>query len=641
MSTRWRRGLLGVALGGTLMAGATDAAADGPVHVRLVPLRAAPTPAPLGAPAPPSPATNGDDATAWLDGSLPASASFVVDVRLGDIHVAPESEVIGELHVWPNAVKRCRDGRPAPGADQYHHRAMSLTGTGIDRVLSATLPPLQVGQRFCFDLVVRGAISSFQLEQASSTAATRLTSKLTTTVPQMDCQADALKSDFASALAAALQTVLRKTVDASTAGANAHGHFKLDSLGKCSAAQKAHDLAAKVDRSITGYDLAGRHVRGLEEVHDDLLAALKTANPPANLREPFVHTTGNAVMLASQLIGETSTVAAVKLAASELASRAGNPAYASWAGVLSRFAEDLQTAGADRAKITAVVKKAEDDARKTRPNTVLPLEIWTGTQFEPFGTYKAHAEEVAASDVLAQLALLDRPGVVPIDQEESLKKVRKALSDVQEAKDHLDAMREVKKRRDAEYTTAAGELEQAIASAMRKDDVRQAIQIAVSELKGNELSASGVTPNHANYVSPDLGVILGFPTAGATPQVWVMPYFGLNFYFTAVDRTVPLNQLVGDYGQAFRQRVSLTVGMTLTDPSIPGRTVEKPLGFGNYPLLALGVRLTHFVRITGGAVFYRVADKNPASGDSRLMAAPFVGTSLDADVVHALREGLK
>jgi hypothetical protein len=227
---------------------------------------------------------------------------------------------------------------------------------------------------------------------------------------------------------------------------------------------------------------------------------------------------------------------------------------------------------------------------------------------------------------------------VPAGEQTKVKALQKAVEALQIARDNLAGAQAIEFENVGRRNAALAALENKLQEVFKRPDVRALIDGQVSSLTLSDAAGSGDTPNFANYIAADLGVVLAAPTGGRSFQPWLMPYAGFTFYLTAVDRTVPLDQLVGPYGQAFRQRVSFTLGMTLTDTSLPGRTILKPLGFGNYPLAAVGVRVTNFVRLTGGMVFYRIADPNPASGDGQLRVAPFVGGSLDADVVHALQK---
>jgi hypothetical protein len=152
-------------------------------------------------------------------------------------------------------------------------------------------------------------------------------------------------------------------------------------------------------------------------------------------------------------------------------------------------------------------------------------------------------------------------------------------------------------------------------------------------------SASTLDPN--NYASVDAGVAVGFPltSGGASFQTQLLPYVGLNLYSTAVERNVPLDQFTGSTLDKVRQRVSLTVGVTLESPSSPGWVV-KPVLLGQAPLVALGVRVTQYTRASAGAIFFRLGSRNPAENASSLGSALFLGYSIDFDVLTLLRTGL-
>lgn len=143
---------------------------------------------------------------------------------------------------------------------------------------------------------------------------------------------------------------------------------------------------------------------------------------------------------------------------------------------------------------------------------------------------------------------------------------------------------------------------------------------------------AGRTPQAGNHVAIDAGVVLAAPLRGDGPTFWVVPYFGVNFYAVPVDRTIPVGDLAGD---PVLQRLSLTLGVSLTEPSFPDRATRGVL-FKRYPMAALGYRMTHFVRVTAGAAFYEIADKNPTSSEYHFAVAPFAGASLDIDVVHMI-----
>jgi hypothetical protein len=156
------------------------------------------------------------------------------------------------------------------------------------------------------------------------------------------------------------------------------------------------------------------------------------------------------------------------------------------------------------------------------------------------------------------------------------------------------------------------------------------------DVHSNPISTKvGVTniPSAINYASVDAGAVFALPSgrvSGTSFEPWLVPYLGLNLYFVPVERVVPLDQLVGC---TLLQRLSLTLGKPLSDPKVPGRTTaSKPLG--NYILTALGFRLNSYMRVTGGTLIYALESQNPASAAETWYLAPFVGGSLDWDIIH-------
>jgi hypothetical protein len=174
---------------------------------------------------------------------------------------------------------------------------------------------------------------------------------------------------------------------------------------------------------------------------------------------------------------------------------------------------------------------------------------------------------------------------------------------------------------------------------MFTDAVRASIVVSMMDIELSAVAGQGTTPPAASFGSIDAGVFVSLPSGGSqsSPDIWLVPYLGLNLYTTPVDRTVDLKQLTGSSWDRVRQRVSLTIGVTLSAPSLAGRTLSAPL-LARYPVIALGVRTSSYSRITAGAVLYDIASANPASAAHSLAAAPFVGAALDIDLIHLLTQ---
>ncbi|HXK19833.1 MAG TPA: hypothetical protein VNG33_18610, partial [Polyangiaceae bacterium] len=162
-----------------------------------------------------------------------------------------------------------------------------------------------------------------------------------------------------------------------------------------------------------------------------------------------------------------------------------------------------------------------------------------------------------------------------------------------------------------------------------KDDSVKASFTAERIVYGGARAGEGETASAANYAAIDTGVVAAFPLgyAGGNGDPWALPYVGLNLYFRPVDRTIPLSELV----EQGWQRVSLTIGRTLSSPTLPNRTITD-FGFG-FPVVAVGWRVSQFIRATTGTVFYQSNNPNPTSERTLFGVAPFVGLALDGDVI--------
>jgi hypothetical protein len=174
-----------------------------------------------------------------------------------------------------------------------------------------------------------------------------------------------------------------------------------------------------------------------------------------------------------------------------------------------------------------------------------------------------------------------------------------------------------------------------VLQAFSREDVRKALVVGGTRSVLTPTAGMGETPSKANFAALDIGTVFAFPGF----DTWVLPYLGLNVYSVPVDRTVAPGKLTGSTFHKLRQRVSLTIGTTLTAPASAGRTIEAPF-LGRYPLVAVGFRFGEYTRLVGGSVFYYVNDPNPASADKKVHAAPFAGASLDVDLVDILTRKL-
>ena len=134
-----------------------------------------------------------------------------------------------------------------------------------------------------------------------------------------------------------------------------------------------------------------------------------------------------------------------------------------------------------------------------------------------------------------------------------------------------------------------------------------------------------------SYISADVGV------AWSNPIDSFFFYLGANFYLGPVNKRAPLRW--SDPGN-FRKRFSFTVGIpintisdtqsqtTLTagDVTLTGVLGDRPL------LLGAGLRLNDLLRVTSGAVLFRVENPNPLITRERLDYSWFLAFSIDWDL---------
>lgn len=126
------------------------------------------------------------------------------------------------------------------------------------------------------------------------------------------------------------------------------------------------------------------------------------------------------------------------------------------------------------------------------------------------------------------------------------------------------------------------------------------------------------------YVSADVGIAMPVFNGGG---VDLAPFVGVNFYFTGVDKDVPLRE-----DDTFLKRFSLMGGITLTPVRDNKNTVEGIVN-GNALLAGGGFRMTDYLRLGGGLVFLRQSDENPvATGTKHVRVTGYGAVSIDVDV---------
>jgi hypothetical protein len=583
-----------------------------------------------------------DVADGRFDRLLPASKEFMVEMRLADLHIDPKREASGTLFIWPSAEHPCGESVPPEGVKQRYELGMILGGTDSDRVLTAAVPALQIGQEFCFKTMVTPTIDKDTLALVARSTAQHIVGQL---AARPDAGANACAGvDIPAAFTAALRDQARldcaipeghpggpkRGADCAGAARHASDVYALGGVSTCvEAAVKARQRSE-----------AQRVLHLLDTARGSMVDRLRTLAPLERLDQPIVVLDNGTVALAAELIqpptSKPEALQTLKRAAEQLEARRGGAEP--WAMALRNLREALKSAG-DDAAVKKAVESARADAGKLRKKSSFPLEIWDKKQSKllPLAEYLAHPDTVRAAEVLAQIK--DMAGAFPPPgRQPNVDALAGVLRDVQDLDARLDAAENALSQATTELNDARTKLEKALESAFNDDRVRQQIQVVLGSVNVRARTGRGISTTDANknYASPDFGVMVGLPSGGLAHDVWFLPYAGLNIYFTPVDRAITPGELTGTTAQKVAQRLSVMVGTTLWAPPLSGRTVNRPIGIGNFPVLGLGCRLSQFMHLTGALVFYDLTDKNPASAGHKLYVAPSLGGGVDADIVQLL-----
>jgi hypothetical protein len=142
-------------------------------------------------------------------------------------------------------------------------------------------------------------------------------------------------------------------------------------------------------------------------------------------------------------------------------------------------------------------------------------------------------------------------------------------------------------------------------------------------------STVGTYDTFANYhVAADAGLLYA-------PDIeQVLPYVGANFYFSPVNRDVPLAHRGG-----FMRRFSITLALTMQ--SLADTNAGRDDLFGDQALIVgAGYRITDIFRIGGGVIGYRRNDPNPFQTSTEVAVKPYAALSFDWRLASTF-QGLK
>jgi hypothetical protein len=162
----------------------------------------------------------------------------------------------------------------------------------------------------------------------------------------------------------------------------------------------------------------------------------------------------------------------------------------------------------------------------------------------------------------------------------------------------------------------------------------RALAEMVAGLEAQALDAAVRQSTVTEVVSSDANIYVGLDLGAAYPPELERAAFtiGANIYFRPVNKKAPL-RLKGTW----KHRLAMTVGITFTNLKLEDETrYENLLGDRSNLMVGMGYRLTHSIRIGGGAMFFLKNDPNPLVTERSLGATPYISLSFDVDLIGAL-----
>lgn len=561
-----------------------------------------------------------------LDQQLPAGQDFYLELPIG----SKDSEIYASVELWPKpASGDCKD--PPPAVEQHYRFGMQSQKEGDESLLRAKVPKLQIGTGYCVRVIGRTTIPDSTASGAAGEASLVIEKRAVSGA----CVEAITQESFDSALAEGLKAYKYKS-DATSAARKARTDFDKDNKGRerCESLEKAKIGRRDADAASLAAekDLAAQ-VQKIREVDDKGRPSDTPSLPPLMARAPMVRIF-NENYLASEALDDAKLDAAVRYLGVRIAQNDTD--------FLKNWRDKLVTLG--RVDALGRLKLAERDTLFTSAPDH-PFELWTGQGYVSMRQFKANlrvdaggavVSEVAIDSALKQITYRIKDRWSEGGKENPL--VVKWVGALQSLVSRIDAVREkhdAREKAQKAFETERVSFRTAVRSAYDTKEARAELTVSVGLGVQTEKAGAGQTAPASNYASVDFGAAFAAPSGGTSFDPWLVPYLGLNIYFVPVEREIPLEEIHGSHWDKFLQRFSVTVGMTLSQPKISGREF-KPffLGSSNPLVAALGYRLTPYSRVTMGAMIYSLGDVNPTSVGSGIYAAPFLGYSLDADVIH-------
>jgi len=580
-----------------------------------------------------------------VDRAIPAGVPFTVQLPVDE-----PGQVVATFEVWPlEDAKVC--GQPNMGSPQYQKLGMSPGNKINDQnYVVANVSKLQIDTVYCYRVTGTTLLAKPVLREIATTAAQEMVKALEKRVaevaptesPGTICSDMITYSVFKKELRSSLD---KKNFDADEesaaklASAYWIGGNKGDKAGDKDGVDGPRTCVDYVDslRGTETTDIVDSEVKAIRDALGK--PAHREIRDPGPPRIPFSAGAELIPVDSESCLDEAN----IDTCIGHLVAQSGKQKYPANRDWIEKWITALRTVKLAKPELRV------EELKKARPLPAVAdgarpyFELYRKAQkeFWAFPDYidqltKGQTPIIEIDDAVAQLTAYEvRTKINVTATKQLLVGLNSKLKLQTKAKgEHADKL--VKRAAKKDTLTSA------IAGAMmgpEEDDkaankgVRSFLRVKFGFRPGQGQGGHYETPTPKNYASVDVGVLAAAPFRGGVDP-WIIPYVGLNLYFGSVDRDIPFDAMVGNSWQRLRQRISLTLGTTLTKPSVANRRTEGVF-LGSYPLVSLGFRTTHYTRMGIGALFYRLGDVNPASTDLTLRAAPFISFSLDLDIYSA------
>lgn len=128
-------------------------------------------------------------------------------------------------------------------------------------------------------------------------------------------------------------------------------------------------------------------------------------------------------------------------------------------------------------------------------------------------------------------------------------------------------------------------------------------------------------------IVPDFGLVGVLKGENGFGFQDMVPYLGFNINFRSIDKNIPMHMV---RYKTWRHYFSFVAGITLRSVAIAGKREDF---FGNSSFLTgLGLRLSNYIKLTGGTVWFKGIDPNPLSANKPVRVSPYAGISIDLEL---------